>query len=414
MNITIMPTLLSGVIRPPASKSQAHRLIIAAALAEGESTISHVNVSQDITATLRCMETLGAKARWLDDTTVKITGISESTVPTGEMDCGESGSTLRFLIPVALAAAGEGVFRGHGRLMERPQEPYFEIFREKGVHWEKGEGTLTVKGQLMPGIYRLRGDVSSQFITGLLYALPLLEGDSEILLTTALESSGYVDMTLDALRHFGVTVTPTESGYLVPGNQKYRPTDGAVEADFSQSGFFYAMEGMGNELTITGMNPRSAQGDRIILPYMEQLNGSGEVVLDVRECPDLVPPLAARAALRDGAVTRIINAGRLRIKESDRLASVTAVLNAMGAEIQEHPDALTIHGKASLAGGVTVDSWNDHRIAMMAAAAATRCQKTITITGAECVRKSYPAFWQDYKMLGGRITEESYEPYDFW
>ncbi len=406
MNITITPKLLSGVIRPPASKSQAHRLIIAAALAEGTSIISHVNNSQDITATLRCMEALGAKARWLDDTTVSVTGISErQSAPRGEMDCGESGSTLRFLIPVALAAAGSGTFRGHGRLMERPQEPYFEIFREKGISWEKGDGTLTVSGTLTPGTYTLPGDVSSQFITGLLYALPLLDGDSDIRLTTALESSGYIDMTIQALSHFGVTASRTEAGWHVPGHQKYIAADEAVEADFSQSGFFYAMAGMGNNLEITGMNPNSAQGDRIILSYMEKLNGPGEVVLDVRECPDLVPPLAARAALRAGEITRIINAGRLRIKESDRLASVTQVLNALGAEIQEHPDSLTIHGKAALSGGVTVDSWNDHRIAMMAAAAATKCEKPITITGAESVRKSYPAFWQDYGKLGGLISE---------
>ena len=407
MNVTISPKLLSGTICPPASKSQAHRLIIAAALAEGESIISHVNNSQDITATLRCMEALGAKAHWLDDTTVSVTGIPTLGIPPkGELDCGESGSTLRFLIPVALAAAGAGTFRGHGRLMERPQEPYFEIFREKGISWQKGEGTLTVSGHLTPGTYRLRGDVSSQFITGLLYALPLLEGDSEIVLTSALESSGYIDMTVEALRHFGVTVTRTKSGWHVPGNQKYIPADGAVEADFSQSGFFYAMAGMGNDLNITGMNPNSAQGDRIVIPYTEKLNGPGEVTLDVRECPDLVPPLAARAALRHGETTHIVNAGRLRIKESDRLASVTQVLNALGGDIEEHPDSLTIHGKSTLSGGVTVDSWNDHRIAMMAAIAATRCRKKVTIIGAECVKKSYPTFWQDYAMLGGEITEE--------
>lgn len=404
MNVTITPELLSGTIRPPASKSQAHRLIIAAALAQGESRISYVNNSQDISATLQCMEALGATFQWLDNTTLSISGISAGNGAL--MDCGESGSTLRFLIPVALAVQGGGTFRGHGRLMDRPQEPYFEIFREKGIAWEKQGDTLTVSGTLTPGTYRLRGDVSSQFITGLLYALPLLEGDSEIVLTTKLESSGYIDMTLEALRQFGVSVTRTETGWHIPGNQTYLACDSAVEADFSQSGFFYAMAGMGNDLNITGLNPESAQGDRIVIPYMQQLNGSGEITLDVRECPDLVPPLAARSALRPGQTTHIVNAGRLRIKESDRLASVTAVLNAMGAYIEEHPDSLTIHGKESLAGGVTVDSWNDHRIAMMAAAAATKCKAPITITNAQCVRKSYPGFWEDYIALGGRIQKE--------
>ncbi len=406
MNITITPGPLTGAIRPPASKSQAHRHIIAAALSPGNSILSHVSPSRDITATLSCMEALGAKAAWLDESTVKISGIRSHGAPAGEMDCGESGSTLRFLIPVALAVAGGGTFRGHGRLMQRPQEPYFEIFREKGIFWQQGDGTLTVRGTLTPGTYRLRGDVSSQFITGLLYALPMLHGDSEIVLTTALESSGYVDMTLDSLRRAGIQVTVTEKGYFVPGNQTYKAVDGAVEADFSQSGFFYAMAGMGCDLTVTGMNPHSAQGDRVVIPFMEQLKGTGEVTLDVRECPDLVPPLAARAALRAGEVTHIVGAGRLRIKESDRLASVTAVLNALGAAVEELPEALTIHGKATLRGGVTVDSWNDHRIAMMAAVAAVKCEKPITITNAQCVEKSYPTFWRDYAALGGRIREE--------
>lgn len=404
MNVTIFPELLSGTIRPPASKSQAHRLIIAAALAQGESRISYVNNSQDITATLQCMEALGAAFQWLDDTTLCITGVTHGTGQV--LDCGESGSTLRFLIPVALAVQGGGTFRGHGRLMERPQEPYFEIFREKGIAWEQKQDTLTVSGTLTPGVYRLRGDVSSQFITGLLYALPLLDGDSEIILTTDLESSGYVDMTLEALHQFGLSVTRTETGWQIPGNQTYLPQNAAVEADFSQSGFFYAMAGMGNNLNITGLNPNSAQGDRMVIPYMEKLNGSGEITLDVRECPDLVPPLAARSALRNGETTHIVNAGRLRIKESDRLASVTAVLTALGADIEEHPDSLTIHGKSALSGGVTVDSWNDHRIAMMAAAAATKCKNPVTITNAQCVRKSYPGFWEDYAALGGRIQKE--------
>lgn len=407
MNITITPTLLSGSIRPPASKSQSHRLIIAAALSGGESTISHVNISEDITATLSCMAALGAQVQWQDSTTVKIIGAPLSTIPSPTMDCGESGSTLRFLIPVALAIAGGGTFVGHGRLMERPQTPYFEIFREKGIFWEMGENTLTVKGTLSAGCYALPGNVSSQFITGLLYALPLLDGDSEIQLTTPLESSGYVDMTLDALEHFGIQILPTDSGYHIPGNQKYLPTQGEVEADFSQSGFFYAMAGIGSPLKITGMNPHSVQGDRIVIPYMEQLNRPGEVCLDVRECPDLVPPLAARAALRAGEITRITNAGRLRLKESDRLAAVSSVINRLGGCVEEHADALIIHGKAFLPGGEAVDSWNDHRIAMMAAAVATGCEKPVTILGAQCVKKSYPTFWLDYAALGGILQEDA-------
>lgn len=402
MNVTITPGLLRGKITPPPSKSQAHRVIIGAALSGGESVISRVDPSQDITATLGCMEALGARVRWQDDSTVRIGGIGgrqRETAPA--LFCGESGSTLRFLIPIALAVAGGGAFSGKGRLMERPQEPYFEIFREKGIAFSRQDDTLYIKGTLVPGEYRLRGDVSSQFVTGLLYALPLLAGDSEIILTTPLESAGYIDMTVDALERFGVRVTRTARGWKVPGKQRYTAADACVEADYSQSGFFYAAKGMGNPLEITGMNPDSRQGDRVIVPYETLLDGPGEVALDVRECPDLVPALAVRAALRDGEVTRIVNAGRLRIKESDRLAAVTEVLNALGADIAEEPEGLTICGKAALSGGVTVDSWNDHRIAMMAAVAATRCERSIIVTGAECVRKSYPGFWQDYQALGG-------------
>lgn len=404
MNVTLTPTLLSGAITPPASKSQAHRVIIAAALASGTSRITGVNVSKDITATLSSMEQLGAIFQWEDETTLLISGIGDNapeTIPV--MDCGESGSTLRFLIPVALSVAAGGEFQGHGRLMERPQGPYFRLFDEKGISYVQKGNRLTVKGHLTPGVYALPGDVSSQFVTGLLYALPRLAGDSEIRLTTPLQSSGYVDMTVDALSHFGVTVIPTAQGYLIPGNQQYVASDAAVEADYSQSGFFYAAAGMGNTLTVTGMNPHSRQGDRVILDFGKLLSAPGEVHLDVSECPDLVPPLAVWAALRKGQTTYIENAGRLRIKESDRLRSVTAVLSALGADIQEKPESLIITGKVSLSGGVTVDSWNDHRIAMMAAIAATVCEKPVTITGADSVSKSYPTFWEDYVRLGGQI-----------
>ncbi len=404
MNVTITPGLLRGTITPPPSKSQAHRVIIAAALAVGESVISRVDPSQDITATLGCMEALGTKVTWKDASTVRIAGIGGRRGETAPaLFCGESGSTLRFLIPIALAVAGGGEFHGKGRLMERPQEPYFEIFREKGIAFSREDDTLYIKGALTPGEYRLRGDVSSQFVTGLLYALPLLPGDSEIVLTTELESAGYIDMTIDALRAFGVAVTRTKRGWQVPGNQRYLAADASVEADYSQAAFFYAAKGLGNDVAVTGMNPNSHQGDRIILPYEKRLDGPGEEALDVRECPDLVPALAVRAALRAGEVTHITNAARLRMKESDRLAAVTEVLNALGADVREEPAGLTIYGKGALSGGTAVSSWNDHRIAMMAAVAATRCEQPITVTGAECVRKSYPGFWQDYQTLGGRL-----------
>lgn len=407
MNITIQPTLLKGSITPPASKSQAHRAVIAAALAGGVSALGNLAQSQDISATLNCMETMGAGVEQVRAETVRIHGLGNSIAQRREeclcFDCGESGSTLRFLIPIALAVAGGGVFTGRGRLMERPQQPYFDIFEEKGIFYEKKDGVLTVKGELKPGTYKLPGNVSSQFITGLLYALPLLEGDSEILLTTALESEGYVDMTLEVLAQFGVRVTRKENGFLVPGGQQYQSRDVSVESDWSQAAFWYAARALGSDVNIGGLNDRSAQGDRVVAVQFEQLTGLGDVELDVSQCPDLVPALAAMAAVRQGT-TCITNAARLRIKESDRLAAVTQVLNAMGADVTEQADGLTIVGRQALAGGVSVDSHNDHRIAMMAAIAATHCERAVVVMGAQCVAKSYPGFWEDYENLGGRIV----------
>ena len=415
MNVTIQPAKLHGTITPPPSKSQAHRLIMAAALAKGESVLSNVAFSQDILATLSCMEQLGASWAKLDESTIRITGISagapilqEDGLP--HFDCGESGSTLRFLIPIALAVAGGGVFTGHGRLMERPQKPYFDLFDEKGIAYELKDGVLTVRGLLQAGEYALPGDVSSQFFTGLLYALPLTEGVSRICATTALESRSYLDMTLDALRRCGVEVEEQTDRYpvfLTHGVQICRAEDGAVEADWSQAGFWYAAMALGYLVDVTGMNPESRQGDKVVADAFVKLCWPEDAELDVADCPDLVPPLAVMAALRGaGKLTRITNAARLRIKESDRLASVTAVLNALGADIEELPDGLVIRGADSLRGGVTVDAHNDHRIAMMTAVAAARCEQAVTITGAECVKKSYPDFWEAYEKLGGQINRE--------
>ena len=405
MNVTIRPGKLSGRVTPPPSKSQAHRLLLCAALAQGESRVEKVAFSQDILATLGCMQALGAKWEQPEPGTVKITG-----APLGNwvgelpyLDCGESGSTLRFLIPVALAVAGGGVFTGRGRLMQRPQKPYFDLFDEKGIRYEQKDGVLTVRGQLSPGEYRLPGNVSSQFFTGLLYALSLLDAPSEIISTTQLESVDYITMTMDAMAKAGIKVEQSDDkkSYCVyPG--KYMSFTDEVEGDWSQAGFWYAARALGNDVELSGMNPASSQGDMVVADHYEALCKAGDVAIDVSGCPDLVPPLAVMAALRDGR-TDIVNAARLRIKESDRLASVTAALNALGARVEELPDSLTIHGLPELKGGATVDCCNDHRIAMMAAVAATRCEKPVTLLGADCVNKSYPNFWEHYKMLGGDL-----------
>ena len=406
--MVIQPGLLTGSVTPPPSKSQAHRIILAAALAEGNSRIRNLALSQDIQATLNCVEALGA--RWnLDEAgTLTVTGLrggNRGGKDLPRLDCGESGSTLRFLIPVALAVAGGGVFTGHGRLMERPQEPYARLFRERGISWKREGNTLTVHGKLEAGEYVLPGNVSSQFFTGLLYALPLVEGESRIVPTTPLESWDYIAMTIDALAGAGVIVTEPHRNikcFHITGPVPFQTGDYMVEADWSQAAFWYAANFLGSQLTLKGLNPYSAQGDKRIASFYWKLARPGEVELDVSQCPDLVPPLAAMAAVRNGT-TQLSNAARLRLKESDRLTAVAEVLSAMGALVEEERDSLTIHGVEHLAGGCQVDCHNDHRIAMMAAITASACRAPVELVGSHCVRKSYPTFWTEYQRLGGKI-----------
>ena len=386
MNLRITPGPLEGTVTPPPSKSQAHRAILAQMLAGG-GTVSNLAASQDIEATRRCAAALKTEGDGLP-----------------LLDCGESGSTLRFLIPIALALRSGGIFTGRGRLMERPQKPYFDIFDEKGISYELQDGVLTVRGELKPGEYRLPGNVSSQFVTGLLYALPLLDGDSGIVLTSPLESKRYVDMTLETLNQFGVTVENQHcyKRFRIPGGQRFQARDITIEADWSQAAFWMAAKFLGNDLVTEGLNHDSVQGDRSIDKLFVLLGRPQDYSLNVSGIPDLVPPLALMAAVRSGTV-QLTNAARLRMKESDRLSSVTQALNALGADVEEGPDFLNITGRDGLEGGAAVDCRNDHRIAMMAAIAATRCEKPVTLIGAECVNKSYPAFWDEYRRLGGEF-----------
>ena len=403
MDLTIYPSKLAGEVTPPSSKSQAHRALIAAALGGGISTISNLADSQDIQATRRCLSALGALVEDLGPGILRVHGLGNSIPQAGPfptLDCGESGSTLRFLIPAALLVQGGAAFTGRGRLMERPLAPYETLFREKGIGWGLENGVLTLDSgrgydrlALDPGEYRLPGNVSSQFITGLLFVLPLLEGDSDLVLTSPLESRGYVDLTLDVLNKFGVTVDPRENGFHVPGGQKYRAGDLAIEADWSQAAFWYAANHLGGQVDIRGLDQSSRQGDREVAAYCRKLARPGDVDIDLSQCPDLVPPLAAIAAVRAGT-TRLTNAARLRMKESDRLSTTAALLTALGGRAEEGPDFLTVHG-GTLTGGM-VDCANDHRIAMAAAIAATACTGPVTVLGAQCVQKSY-------KNLGGDI-----------
>ena len=406
MDIQITPRHLSGTVTPPPSKSMAHRLLIAAALGSGISTVRGVAMSQDVEATLRCLTALGGHWRETTPGTLEITGIGgrRSTPGTAlpHLDCGESGSTLRFFLPIALAVAGGGIFTGQGRLMARPQGPYLDLFREKGIFCEQTGGTLTVRGTLEPGEYHLPGNVSSQFFTGLLFALPLLDGPSTIVPTTAVESWDYILMTLDALTGAGVTAaephTPGEAFRVCPA--AYQPFDRTVEADWSQAAFWYAAIALGSQLELTGLNAFSVQGDMAVVPHFLRLTQPGDQEIDVSGIPDLLPPLAVMAAVRSGT-TRFVNAARLRMKESDRLETTAALLTTLGVSAQAGPDFLTVQGGA-ITGG-TVDGANDHRIVMAAAIAATASSSPVTIRGAEAVKKSYPDFWEVYQSLGGVI-----------
>ena len=409
MDLRIMPGKLSGSVTPPPSKSFAHRFIIAAALSGGISTIRNAAFSKDIEATLRCVEALGAGVERTDPCTLRIHGIGRSISQAGtpgglpHFDCGESGSTLRFLIPIALAVTGGGVFTGQGRLMERPLRPYFDLFAEKGISYTRGGSTLTIQGRLRPGEYRLPGNVSSQFFSGLLFALPLLEGESTITSVTAPESAGYITMTTEVLREAGVPVRRSEDGgSFTVQPAAYQPIDTTVEADWSQAAFWYAANFLDHPIDVQGMNAYSTQGDMVVAKYYWLLaRPGGTADIGLSDCPDLLPPLAVMAAVRKGT-TRFLNAARLRVKESDRLTAVRNMLNALGARAEEGPDSLTVYGGASLRGG-TVDSCNDHRIVMAAAIAATACQEPVTILGAEAVSKSYPDFFEVFRSLGGEV-----------
>ncbi len=426
-SVKITPTKLKGQISVPPSKSLSHRMLICACLAEGESTIRNVDFSDDIIATLNGIKALGAKVRCFKgnssngtyDVVVEGNGFPEIIQDT--IDCMESGSTLRFLIPVALLAGKEITFTGRGRLSQRPLDVYCKIFEKQGINFYPNTGGLpiTLTGKLKPGRFYVKGDVSSQFISGLLFALPLLDRDSEIMITTRMESRGYIDLTINALKKFSIQVVNHNYEYFrVKGNQRYKPANCRVEGDYSQCAFWLVAGILNGDITCSDLDPNSLQGDKSIVDILLQMGATLVVednfvnakssqtfgiTIDASQCPDLVPPLAVLGALSKGN-TKIINAGRLKIKESDRLKAISTELAKLGAKIVELPEGLEIHGLDMLEGGI-VDSWNDHRIAMALAVAALRCKNPVTIKNSNCVNKSYPDFWNDFRKLGGRIDE---------
>ncbi len=398
-----------GTVTPPPSKSVSHRALICAGLAHGTSVVEHLEYSEDIIATMRCLQALGIVCETENDTVTVRGGLKQRN---GDeiLDCGESGSTLRFMLPIALLGNTQTILTGHGRLMHRPMEEYFNTLRENGATIVQDETSIAVRGPIAAGTYRFSGSVSSQFVTGLLLALPLIEGISTIELTSPLESKGYVDLSIDVMNSFGVTIeNKNYQRFTVTGGQSYQPCRYAVETDYSAAAFFLAAGALGCDVACAGLNPHSLQGDRLFVDILKQCgitvteqNGVLKalpgairpITVDVSEIPDLVPPLAALLCFAEGT-SRIVNAARLRMKESDRLHTVTTELNKLGADITEGDDDLIINGLNTLTGG-SVDAHNDHRIAMMAALASIRCIGEVILTGAESVKKSYPAFWNDF------------------
>lgn len=406
MNIVITPSKLKGTVRIPASKSMAHRLLICAALAEGTSVISGVDLSRDIMATMDVLRAFGASFIQ-DKDIITVNGIQRGTLPQNAIaECCESGSTLRFLIPVAAALGIHTTFFGEGRLPQRPITAYLRELPQKGVTLQY-ENTMpfSIDGQLQSGVYFLEGDVSSQYVTGLLFALPILDGDSEIRMLSRLESKPYVDLTIACLRKFGIVISETETGYRIPGNQKLHACNTVVEGDYSQAAFFCVANVLGSAVELTNLNPKSVQGDKKIIEITKQMcynRSVGKPVcfsVDASDIPDLVPILAVLATFGTAPST-ITGAHRLAIKESDRLASTADMLNRLGGNVTATTDGLEIEPVLQLHGG-TVDTYGDHRIAMCAAIAATRCTGQVTILHAECVEKSYPHFYEDYHQLGG-------------
>ncbi|NLJ16554.1 MAG: 3-phosphoshikimate 1-carboxyvinyltransferase [Clostridiales bacterium] len=403
MNIRIKPKNLKGKLKLPSSKSVSHRALLAAALADGESRIKGVLDCDDTDATLRALFALGAETRCEGDDII-VKGISKPPKVV-EVDCKESGSTLRFIIPIAAALGAYGIFEGSGRLPERPITPYITEFEKKGVSFEAKEMPYRMKGQLESGRFYIDGDISSQFITGLLFALPLLNGDSEIILTSPLESRPYIDLTIQVLNKFGIEILSLEDSFFIKGNQRFQPKDFEVEGDYSQAGFFLVSNMLGSEIELLNISEKSMQGDRVVVDIINDLvkyRGTySPLNIDARDIPDIVPILTVLACFADGT-SNIRNCGRLRIKESDRLEAVTNVLNSIGADIYIENEGLVINGVKSFTGGIC-DSFNDHRIAMMLAIAAQKCEEPLIITNSECVAKSYPTFFEDLRSLGGEL-----------
>lgn len=400
MTLIIAPGALSGSLSAVPSKSDVHRLLICAALSDVGSTIRCDAVSEDIMATANCLIALGA---WIEynDSIFYVNPTSGADSPL--LDCGESGSTLRFLMPAAAAVSDRPRFTGRGRLPERPVGELLAALRENGVASSSERLPFTLTGRLRSGEYRLPGNVSSQYITGLLLALPAV-GGGRIRLTTRLESASYVDMTVASMAKFGVSVTREKDGWTVPAARYISPGGVEAEGDWSNAAFFLAANYLGGGVSVTGLDPESVQGDRAVIENLAKLR-RGEPI-DLTNTPDMLPALAVAAAFTDGDSV-FTGAARLRIKESDRLKTVADLINSLGGEARETPDGIIIRHRP-LTGG-RVSAHGDHRIAMAAAIAGAYSSAPVVLEGAEAVNKSYPGFWEDFKKLGGECVTRNEE-----
>ena len=415
MKRTIIPGARTGRVHIPASKSQAHRLLICAALGEEKTEVVCDGISADIAATAKCLRALGAA---VEETEAGFLVSPIKKVPEGrcELYCGESGSTLRFLLPVVGALGAQAAFHREGRLPQRPLAPLDGVLTAHGMTLFEDGDLLLCSGQLQAGNYEIAGNVSSQYISGLLMALPRLTGESRLTVTGTLESAAYVAMTEDALRLSDVEFSKNGASYAIPGGQRFRlPARTAVEGDWSNAAFFLCMGALAKEgIRVEGLNLKSSQGDRGVLDVLRAFGAEVSeeenavtvrrgtlrgVTIDASPIPDLIPVLSVVASVAAGE-TRVENAYRLRLKESDRLQSTANLLRALGGRVEEKEDGLTISGVPALHGG-SAETQNDHRLAMSAAVAACAAMGEVTVDNDACVAKSYPRFWEDYGSLKG-------------
>ena len=422
MDMTFYSAQLQGTVAAPASKSEAHRRMICAGLTRGETTLTGFMDSADMAATRRCLKALGSVITRGEDV-ITIQGLSGKIAKLPVLDCGESGSTLRFFVPIALAMAKGGVFRMHGRLGSRPMDVYRDLFVPRGVRWRMGVGCdgaaeLTVKGELESGNYVLPGNVSSQFVSGLMFALPLLEEDSTLTVQPPVESAGYIRMTLEALHASGIIMEEVAPfSWRIPGRQAYQAVGSHLNGDYSQAAVLCCAGALGHDVRVTHLASETTQGDRAVLKHLAALGaqvtedengvqvtapaGLKGAELDMSDCPDIAPILALTCQLAEGE-SRLTGCGRLRIKECDRLEATVEILNLLGGNARAEGDAIVVSGVKQLRGGVSVPDYNDHRMVMLASIAATVAAEPICVAGVNALNKSWPDYINVYKQLGGK------------